>query len=429
MAAVTSPPSILPPFLGRIQTQTRKISTVRSIRLSSSPSPPNPMDERHPPKRVVVCGGGVIGVCAAYFLSKKGAAVTLVEKSSVACAASGKAGGFLALDWCDGRPLSSLARASFNLHRSLAEDLDGARSYGYRPLTTLSLTVTESNNPPSGSRPSGSSNLPSWVDGPARSPRPIGTVETTAQVHPQLFTRTLISKAVESYGVEVVIGKLERVEVSEEGRVDSVVLEGGRVIESDGVVLALGPWSGKFEMLSTMFRVYGLKAHSIVLEPKEPEAITPHALFLSYYPSHGGKPMDPEVYPRPTGEVYVCGMSAEADVPDDPEQIEGNPVSIQVLRRVAGNVSSHLREGAAQVKAEQACFLPCTDDEVPIIGEVPGIKGCYVATGHGCWGILNGPATGAAVAELVLDGCATVVDLTPFSPARFVGGKGARKVV
>ncbi|XP_024020661.1 uncharacterized protein LOC21392624 [Morus notabilis] len=146
---------ILPPILGRIQTQTRKISTVRSIRLSSSPSSPNPMDERHPPKRVVVCGGGVIGVCAAYFLSKKGAAVTLVEKSSVACAASGKAGGFLALDWCDGRPLSSLARASFNLHRSLAEDLDGARSYGYRPLTTLSLTVTESNNPPSGSRPSG----------------------------------------------------------------------------------------------------------------------------------------------------------------------------------------------------------------------------------------------------------------------------------
>ncbi|KAK9949020.1 hypothetical protein M0R45_004568 [Rubus argutus] len=49
------------------------------------------------PKRVVVCGGGVIGVCTAYFLAKNGAVVTLVEKSSVACAASGKAGGFLAL--------------------------------------------------------------------------------------------------------------------------------------------------------------------------------------------------------------------------------------------------------------------------------------------------------------------------------------------
>lgn len=260
------------------------------------------MDERHPPTRVVVCGGGVIGVCTAYFLSKSGAAVTLVEKSSVACAASGKAGGFLALDWCDGGPLSSLARASFNLHRSLAEELDGARSYGYRLLTTLSLTVAESKTPPSsGTGPSGGSTLPPWVDGPARSSRPIGTPETTAQVHPQLFTRALISKAVESYGVKVVIGRVERVAVSEQGRVESVVLEGGRVIESDAVVLALGPWCGKFELLSSRFRVYGLKAHSIVLEPKEPEAITPHALFLIYYPSHGGKPIDPEVYPRPTG--------------------------------------------------------------------------------------------------------------------------------
>ena len=119
----------------------------------------------------------------------------------------------------------------------------------------------------------------------------------------------------------------------------------------------------------------------------------------------------------------MCGMSAEAEVPDDPEQIAGDAESIQMLKRVAGNVSSHLKEGEAQVKAEQACFLPCTDDNVPIIGEVPGIKGCYVATGHSCWGILNGPATGAAVAELVLDGAASIVDLTPFSPARFLSRK------
>lgn len=88
---------------------------------------------------------------------------------------------------------------------------------------------------------------------------------------------------------------------------------------------------------------------------------------------------------------------------------------------MTGNVSSHLREGDAGVKAEQACFLPCTDDGLPIIGELPGVKGCYVATGHSCWGSLNGSATGAAVAELVLDGLAHIVDLTPFSPARFIG--------
>ncbi|KAK2967636.1 hypothetical protein RJ640_030507 [Escallonia rubra] len=264
------------------------------------------MEEQHkPPKRVVVCGGGVIGVCTAYFLAKKGAAVTLIEKSSIACAASGKAGGFLALDWCDGGPLSSLARASFNLHRSLARELNGPQSYGYRPLDTLSLSITES-EPAHGRRLS--SKLPSWVDGPSGNARPIGTTETTAQVHPQLFTRALLSKAMSLYGVEVVIGKLERVEV-EEGRVRAVALEGREVVEADAVVLALGPWTSKLSLLSSLFRVYGLKAHSIVLEPKEPDAITPHALFLSYYSAQGGKPLDPEVYPRPTGVITYQGIS------------------------------------------------------------------------------------------------------------------------
>ncbi|KAF5184809.1 Fad-dependent oxidoreductase family protein [Thalictrum thalictroides] len=120
-------------------------------------------------------------------------------------------------------------------------------------------------------------------------------------------------------------------------------------------------------------------------------------------------------------------MSRDAEVPDDPEQIVGDPESIEVLKRVAGNVSSHLREGEVNFKAEQACFLPCTDDNRPVIGELPNVKGCYVATGHSCWGILNGPATGAAVAELVLDGHSSIVDLSPFSPARFVVGSRPRR--
>lgn len=120
------------------------------------------------------------------------------------------------------------------------------------------------------------------------------------------------------------------------------------------------------------------------------------------------------------GEVYICGMSATEEVPDDPEQVAPNPESIRMLKRVAGNVSSHLKEGEAQVKAEQACMLPCTDDGDPVIGELPGMKGCFVATGHSCWGILNGPATGAALSELILDGQASIADLSSFSPARFV---------
>src|ERR1700722_2002844 len=84
--------------------------------------------------RVLVLGGGVIGTSIAWRLALRGADVTVLERSAVACAASGKAGGFLARDWCDGTPLMHLARRSFELHAELAEDLSG--DWGYRRMTT-----------------------------------------------------------------------------------------------------------------------------------------------------------------------------------------------------------------------------------------------------------------------------------------------------
>jgi glycine/D-amino acid oxidase-like deaminating enzyme len=41
-----------------------------------------------------------------------------------------------------------------------------------------------------------------------------------------------------------------------------------------------------------------------------------------------------------------------------------------------------------------------------------------VATGHGPWGMLNAPATGLALAELITDGAAATLDLRAFDPAR-----------
>ena len=47
----------------------------------------------------------MIGAAIAYYLSRRGARPIVVERTGVACAASGKSGGFLALDWCDGTAL------------------------------------------------------------------------------------------------------------------------------------------------------------------------------------------------------------------------------------------------------------------------------------------------------------------------------------
>src|SRR5438552_3972171 len=131
-----------------------------------------------PPRHVLVCGAGVVGAAVAYFLARHGVAVTVVERSGVACAASGKSGGFLALDWCDGSPLGPLARASFALHAELAQKL-GA-DYGYRRMETFMLAAHERGHVAGGHRVP----APPWVDGAGVVTAALGSTQTTAQVDP-----------------------------------------------------------------------------------------------------------------------------------------------------------------------------------------------------------------------------------------------------
>ena len=71
------------------------------------------------------------------------------------------------------------------------------------------------------------------------------------------------------------------------------------------------------------------------------------------------------------------------------------------------------------VEVEQACFLPGSDDNVPVIGRLKTAANAYIACGHTCWGILNAPATGLALARLLVHGDDKgVVDLAPFAPGR-----------
>ena len=56
---------------------------------------------------------------------------------------------------------------------------------------------------------------------------------------------------------------------------------------------------------------------------------------------------------------------------------------------------------------------PLPADSLPLIGAVPGRPGLFVATGHGMLGVTLAPATGAALAPLVLED-RLVPELAPF---------------
>jgi len=360
--------------------------------------------------RIVIVGGGIIGCSTAYFLTKLGQKnVTLVEAVEVAHAASGRAGGFLALDWCDSGKSGALARRSFKLHETLGSEL--AAECGYRKMQTLSIGLAERNCSDAKSKQRKCSK-PEWVDGDVLSSDVIGTTKTTAQVHPKLLTKAFITNAVKNganlVNKRVISGKIV------DNVVKGVILEDNSCINADIVILCLGPWANQgldwFGIRKKL--VTGIRGHSITINVDGNSNIDNTALFLS---SKG----DPEVYPRPDGTVYVCGTAASEYVPlpDNPKDVIHDPSTCQQIKSLAGQVCQELHD--ADNFSPSACYLPHSEDGTPIIGQVPNRSGLFMAAGHSCWGILQGPATGEALAELISIGKSSYVDLSPFDPARF----------
>ncbi len=351
--------------------------------------------------RVVICGGGVIGASIAYFLSRRGVRPIVVERTGVACAASGKSGG--SLDWCDGTPLEALARRSFALHAELADSLGGR--WGYRRMETFGGVVSFDRRGRREDSPA------SWVSDDVILTQRLGSPQTTAQVHPGQFTAALLTAA-EANGARLRIGQVTGL-VREGERICGVDVD-GEILETDEVVIAMGPWSQSTKPWLPLPDVYGLKGHSLVFEAAV--KIPPQALFLECREETGAV-SSPEVFPRADGTTYVCAISTDPPVPADPAAVAPDAGAIDRLQKICGRISPVLAESG--VVAAQACFRPVTRDGLPMIGRVPGALGAIVATGHSVWGILNAPATGEAVAELIVDGRPRTTDLAPFDPGRF----------
>jgi len=342
-----------------------------------------------------------VGAASAYFLSKRGIGVEVIEAEAVACAASGKAGGFLALDWSDdhGNPVGPLSQLSFGLHEELAKEF-GAETVGYRRMSAVAADLkthkTEAEHA-------------DYLGG-VTAERIIGTEKTCAQVHPKLITEAMMRAS----GAQVTIARVTDIEV-QDNKVSQLLLDDDgrarKIGSEEAVIFALGPWSNLVSDKLGLPTFYGQKAHSMVVPTEKP--LAPYAAFTSW------KGNSPEVYPR-TNEAYVCGYG------DSPRLVTGPASAVAPTPRGAENLAKfaeRIFHEAAENAEVRACNLPVTEDGIPIIGALSefGAENAAIAAGHSCWGILNGPATGKIIAELLVDG--RISSLPPwavklFSPDR-----------
>jgi glycine/D-amino acid oxidase-like deaminating enzyme len=295
-----------------------------------------------------------------------------------------------------------LARRSFDLHAELAETLNG--DWGYRRLTTfggmLARPSTRASRHPSRE----------WISSEVAITGRLGSASTTAQVHPAAFTDGMM-RAAQARGARLRLGTVTGL-LRRGDDVVGVDLD-GEAIESDAVVIAMGPWSAQMTRWLSLPPVFGLKGHSIVFETGE--LVPPEALFLEHEEARGSI-LTPEIFPRPDGTTYVCAISSDSPLPVDPTSVAPDDGAIDRLKALCGRISPVL--AASRVLASGACYRPVTRDGLPLIGAVAGAPWAYVATGHGPWGILNAPATAEVVAEMILDGATKTIDLAPFDPAR-----------
>lgn len=348
--------------------------------------------------RVVICGGGVIGACTAYFLARRGIEVTVVECCEVACSASGKAGGFLALDWCAGSPLDALTRRSFALHARLHEELG---DWSYQRVSAYSGALV-----PEDDRRRHTPSALGWLSDGVIIAGQLSTTETTAMVNPRAFTSGMM-RAAEQHGAKLRIGEITG--FMRRGDAVGGVGIGGETFDADAVVVAMGPWSVRAAQWLRLPAIFGMQSPSLVYDTGRD--VPAEALFLDYEEEQGI-----EVFPRADGSTHIAAFSAQIPLPVNPADVKPDPRAIARLQAFCERLSPAFRP--ERIIARQSCFRPVTQDGVPLIGKVPQAEGAYVATGHSVWGILNAPATGEALAELIAEGRSKTTGLSPFDPAR-----------
>ncbi|OLY80989.1 putative oxidoreductase [Smittium mucronatum] len=399
----------------------------------------------HEPENIVILGGGIVGVSTAYFLSKhykelnsSDITINLIEKYEIASCASGVAGGFLARDFSDGTDIEELTKAGFKLHKDLAEELDGEKNYGYRSVSTYSLecdmkiaheTLCNEVDFPKELTDEDSIYFEiEWIKPKSIIEKSkIGSFQNSAQVTPKLLTQTLWKHAAKN-GAELIIGSV--VDVYKDSTQISnpkytIKLLDGRKINASRIVLCLGPWTyyaREYSIFKNLpreyFNVYGLRAHNVVHKPQS--RIPAQALFVNIVNSEYRDGDEIEFYPRPDGTIYVCGEALEDGVivPNDLDlQKIGSEASFTKLRNI---YNAFINSEKSTFISQNAGYLPIRNNGVPIISKIPQLTGIYLGSGHGCWGILNGPITGLLLSELVLEKPSSLRNLKKFSVDRFV---------
>jgi sarcosine oxidase subunit beta len=203
------------------------------------------------------------------------------------------------------------------------------------------------------------------------------------------------------------------VEIAPSGRVAAVQTATGR-IETPLVVVATGPWSRRFLLKLGIDLPLQATRHEVV-HLKRPLDLVP------YHP--GGGDIANLIYFRPEGAgLTLVGNGNIEEAIDDPEVYAPRP-SQSFIQEVWSRLARRIPAMAeAEYSTGYAGLYTTTPDSHPVMDRVEGVEGLYICTGFSGHGFKLSPMVGVLMAELILDGRAASIDISPLRMSRFAQG-------
>lgn len=367
-----------------------------------------------------------MGAACAFYASRAGLQVTVLERAAVASGTTGAGEGNLLLSDKAAGPELDLALRSAELWTSLGSELGGeafelerkggvvvAGSAG--GLAALHAFAAEQRAAGVQSELLDADQLRDAE--PHLSPALAGGAfyPGDMQVQPALAAAALLAAAraagaevrtgVQVFGTEVASGRLTGVRTS------------AGVMAADYVVNAAGTWGGEVSAwLGGELPILPRRGFVLVTEPL-PRVIR-HKVYSADYVAnvasdHAGLELSPVVEGTRSGTVLI-GASRERVGFD-------TSISIPVVRRLAAQaVELFPVLAGVNLMRVYAGLRPYCPDHLPVIGRDPRLPGLLHACGHEGAGIGLAPATGELIADLIT-GRLAGVDPAPFAPDRLIG--------
>jgi glycine/D-amino acid oxidase-like deaminating enzyme len=380
---------------------------------------------------VIIVGGGIIGSAIAYYVSKSGLNVAVLEKNELASGTSSRCdGNILAIDKDPGFD-SQMSLASQKLVDELSKELE--HHFEYRAPGSILVCETEEEMIAA----------EKWVSRQKEAGLPFKMLdrsdirqespffaddllgglecETDSTVNPYLFSFALAEGA-KKRGAEIYT-HTEVKSIKKLTTGDFEIETSNGLFTAKKVVNAAGVWAPMIgKMLGIPIPIKPRKGHIIVASRQQPVGLRKVMEFGYLMSKFGGqRKVDPLTEKYGVALVFEPTESQNFLIGSSREFIGFNTtVNIDVIKCMARRaIRFYPKMADMLVIRTYAGLRPWTEDHLPIISHVDEVPGFYIAAGHEGDGISLAAITGKLIDELIREESHTSVPIEPLRYDRF----------